>query len=111
MDSLKRGRYDFFLIICSELILNGSCGEEGKVFCRNPQPVLGIFIGKNAITYCDSMLNGALIRTGQQRNTRIGSLYGCKYGCSGKFQRELRGKTDLGSFVIYNVGYQYFYKE
>lgn len=57
------------------------------------------------------MLNGALIRTGQQRNTRIGSLYGCKYGCSGKFQRELRGKTDLGSFVIYNVGYQYFYKE
>ena len=56
MDSLKRGRYDFFLIICSELILNGSCGEEGSVFYRNPRPVLGIFIGRNAIAYCDSTL-------------------------------------------------------
>lgn len=83
MDSLKRGRYDFFLIICSELILNGSCGEEGSVFYRNPRPVLGIFIGRNAIAYCDSTLNGVLIRTGLQRNTRIGSLYGCKYGRSG----------------------------
>ena len=56
MDSLKRGRYDFFLIICSELILNGSCGEEGSVFYRNPRPVLGIFMGRNAIEYCDSTL-------------------------------------------------------
>ena len=93
MDSLKRGRYDFFLIICSELILNGSCGEEGSVFYRNPRPVLGIFIGRNAIEYCDSTLNGVLIRTGLQRNTRIGSLYGCKYGCSESSFRELRGKT------------------
>ena len=66
MDSLKRGRYDFFLIICSELILNGSCGEEGSVFYRNPRPVLGIFMGRNAIEYCDSTLNGVLIRTGLQ---------------------------------------------
>lgn len=34
MDSLKRGRYDFFLIICSELILNGSCGEDIRVQTR-----------------------------------------------------------------------------
>ena len=93
MDSLKRGRYDFFLIICSELILNGSCGEEGSVFSRNPRPVLGIFMGRNAIEYCDSTLNGVLIRTGLQRNTRIGSLYGCNYGCSESSFRELRGKT------------------
>ena len=92
MDSLKRGRYDFFLIICSELILNGSCGEEGSVFYRNPRPVLGIFIGRNAIAYCDSTLNGVLIRTGLQRNTRIGSLYGCKYGRSGKFLSSYGGK-------------------
>lgn len=111
MDSLKRGRYDFFLIICSELILNGSCGEEGSVFYRNPRPVLGIFMGRNAIEYCDSTLNGVLIRTGLQRNTRIGSLYGCKYGRSGKFLSRVTGETDLGSFVIYNADYQCFYKE
>ncbi|KAA4784770.1 hypothetical protein F2Z85_14295 [Bacteroides fragilis] len=93
MDSLKRGRYDFFLIICSELILNGSCGEEGSVFYRNPRPVLGIFIGRNAIAYCDSTLNGVLIRTGLQRNTRIGSLYGCKYGRSGKFLSRVTGEN------------------
>ena len=80
MDSLKRRSVRLFLIICSELILNGSCGEEGSVFYRNPRPVLGIFIGRNAIAYCDSTLNGVLIRMGPQRNTRIGSLYGCKYG-------------------------------
>lgn len=76
---------------------------------RSPYSVF--LLGENAIIYCDSILNGVLIRTGQQRSTRIGSLYGRKYGYSGKFQRELRGKTDLGSFVIYNVDYQYFYKE
>ena len=31
---LRRGRYDFFLIICSELILNGSCGEDIRVQTR-----------------------------------------------------------------------------
>ena len=111
MDSLKRGRYDFFLIICSELILNGSCGEEGSVFYRNPRPVLGIFMGRNAIEYCDSTLNGVLIRTGLQRNTRIGSYTGANTGVRESSFRELRGKTDLGSFVIYNADYQCFYKE
>ena len=111
MDSLKRGRYDFFLIICSELILNGSCGEEGSVFTEIRGPYSVFFMGRNAIEYCDSTLNGVLIRTGLQRNTRIGSLYGCKYGRSGKFLSRVTGKTDLGSFVIYNADYQCFYKE
>lgn len=103
MDSLKRGRYDFFLIICSELILNGSCGEEGSVFYRNPRPVLGIFIGRNAIAYCDSTLNGVLIRTGLQRNTRIGSLYGCKYGRSGKFLFESYGGKPTSVLLLYTT--------
>ncbi len=103
MDSLKRGRYDFFLIICSELILNGSCGEEGSVFYRNPRPVLGIFIGRNAIAYCDSTLNGVLIRTGLQRNTRIGSLYGCKYGRSGKFLSRVTGGKPTSVLLLYTT--------
>ena len=93
MDSLKRGRYDFFLIICSELILNGSCGEEGSVFYRNPRPVLGIFIGSYNGTPVSAPYTGA--NTGVRESSF----------------RELRGKTDLGSFVIYNADYQCFYKK
>ena len=92
MDSLKRGRYDFFLIICSELILNGSCGEKGNVFCRNPQPVLGIFIGKNAIAYCDSTLNGVLIRTGQQRTPASAPYTGANTGVRESSKESYGGK-------------------
>lgn len=103
MDSLKRGRYDFFLIICSELILNGSCGEEGSVFYRNPRPVLGIFMGRNAIEYCDSTLNGVLIRTGLQRNTRIGSLYGCQIRAFGKVPFESYGGKPTSVLLLYTT--------
>lgn len=52
MDSLKRGRYDFFLIICSELILNGSCGEEGSVFLPKSAARTRYFYWQK----CDSIL-------------------------------------------------------
>lgn len=103
MDSLKRGRYDFFLIICSELILNGSCGEEGSVFYRNPRPVLGIFMGRNAIEYCDSTLNGVLIRTGLQRNTRIGSLYRVQIRAFGKVPFESYGGKPTSVLLLYTT--------
>lgn len=111
MDSLKRGRYDFFLIICSELILTVYAVKKA-VFYRNPRPVLGIFIGRNAIAYCDSTLNGVLIRTGLLTEHPYRLLIRVQIRAFGKVPFEsYGGKTDLGSFVIYNADYQCFYKK